>query len=273
MSDEQHVSPFEQIRHETDNGGEYWSARELSKVLGYTEYSKFKNSVQKAIEACENSSHAVDDHFAHVSDMVTIGSGAQRKIEDVHLSRYACYLVVQNADPSKEIVALGQTYFAVQTQLATLSCRKPSLIRMSRSDLKTATYSTCTGDALASLTAATDCPISYVPLPFLTAGNRQLWVRRRNGRLHRLMARPHPPIMIVSVHKGLFAGVRAPSRLLINLSGEFTSLCLSHRRCLSRSGVLDPTKIILRQPQLRISNRRCGERWPSSVGSGVCCDR
>jgi len=100
----------------TEEGNEYWSARDLAKILGYTEFRKFSNAIQKAETACENSGQAISDHFAHVSEMVGIGSGAQRKIGNVHLSRYACYLLVQNADPSKEIVALGQTYFAIQTR-------------------------------------------------------------------------------------------------------------------------------------------------------------
>jgi len=111
-----HLSPFESIRRVTEEGNEYWSARDLAKILGYTEFRKFSNAIQKAETACENSGQAISDHFAHVSEMVGIGSGAQRKIGNVHLSRYACYLLVQNADPSKEIVALGQTYFAIQTR-------------------------------------------------------------------------------------------------------------------------------------------------------------
>lgn len=109
-------SPFEEIRREMEDGNEYWSARELAKILGYTEFGKFRNAIQKAEIACENSGQVVEDHFARVSDMITIGKGGKRKVEDVHMSRYACYLVVQNADPTKEIVAVGQTYFAVQTR-------------------------------------------------------------------------------------------------------------------------------------------------------------
>src|SRR6478735_2199480 len=112
-----HASPFEQIRRESEDGYEYWSARALAEVLGYrTNYRNFKKAIEKAKVACENSGQDVEDHFAQARKMVTIGSGAKREVEDVHLSRYACYLVVQNADPSKEIVALGQTYFAVQTR-------------------------------------------------------------------------------------------------------------------------------------------------------------
>ncbi|HLZ23260.1 MAG TPA: DNA damage-inducible protein D [Ktedonobacterales bacterium] len=116
------ISPFEAIRHvEEDTGIEYWSARELARELGYTEYGKFRNTIAKAEEACEQSGYAVADHFAHVSDMITVGKGARRRVEDVHLSRYACYLVVQNADPEKPQVALGQTYFAVQTRRQEIS--------------------------------------------------------------------------------------------------------------------------------------------------------
>jgi DNA-damage-inducible protein D len=110
------ASPFESIRKESEDGVEYWSARDLARILGYARWDKFKNAIQKAEIACENSGQAVEDHFSRVGNMVQIGSGAQRRIEDFRLSRYACYLVIQNADPSKEIVALGQTYFAVQTR-------------------------------------------------------------------------------------------------------------------------------------------------------------
>ena len=115
------ASPFEAIRHTTEEGAEYWSARELGTLLGYTEYGKFRNAIKKAETACESSGYAASDHFAHVSEMVTIGSGAQRSVPDIHLSRYACYLIVQNADPEKTIVALGQTYFAVRTREAELA--------------------------------------------------------------------------------------------------------------------------------------------------------
>lgn len=108
---------FEQIRREDENGNEYWSSRELSEVLGYSVYRNFKPVIEKAKESCKNSNHNIIDHFAEMRNMVELGSGAKRKIEDVKLSRYACYLIVQNADPSKDIVAIGQTYFAVQTRL------------------------------------------------------------------------------------------------------------------------------------------------------------
>ena len=93
----------------------------LSKIFEYTVYRHFVPVLAKGKDACNNSGHAVSDHFEDILEMVDIGSGAKRNIEDVKLSRYACYLIVQNADPAKEIVALGQTYFAVQTRRQELS--------------------------------------------------------------------------------------------------------------------------------------------------------
>ncbi len=110
------ASLFAQIRRETEEGYEYWSARDLSKALGYENYRNFLKVVDKARIACENSGQTVEDHMVEADDMVSIGKGARRKVADLHLSRYACYLIVQNADPGKEVVALGQTYFAVQTR-------------------------------------------------------------------------------------------------------------------------------------------------------------
>lgn len=112
---EQH-QPFEQLKQLDERGTEYWSARALSKLLGYSEYRHFLPVLTKAKEACDNSGLPASDHFEDILAMVTIGSGAQRELQDVKLSRYACYLVVQNGDPSKPVIAAGQTYFAVQTR-------------------------------------------------------------------------------------------------------------------------------------------------------------
>ena len=109
-------STFESIKQINKSGQEYWSSRELSKILGYTDYRNFLSVIEKAKEACKNSEHKVSDHFVDTTEMVQLGSGAERELDTVNFSRYACYLIVQNADPSKEIVALGQTYFAVQTR-------------------------------------------------------------------------------------------------------------------------------------------------------------
>ena len=109
-------STFESIKKINEYGQEYWSSRDLSKVLGYTDYRNFIAVITKAKDSCKNSGQKVSDHFVDINEMVQIGSGAERELDTIHLSRYACYLIVQNADPSKEIVALGQTYFAVQTR-------------------------------------------------------------------------------------------------------------------------------------------------------------
>jgi len=108
---------FEQIRQVDENGNEFWSARELGKVLEYSEYRHFIPVIDRAKEACKNSGFSVSDHFEDILDMIELGKGAKRSVDSIKLSRYACYLIVQNADPSKEIVATGQTYFAIQTRI------------------------------------------------------------------------------------------------------------------------------------------------------------
>ena len=108
---------FEQIRQVDENGNEFWSARELGKVLEYSEFRHFIPVIDRAKEACKNSGFSVSDHFEDILDMIALGKGAKRSVDNIKLSRYACYLIVQNADPSKEIVATGQTYFAIQTRI------------------------------------------------------------------------------------------------------------------------------------------------------------
>ena len=117
----QALSLFEQIKQTDENGNEYWAARQLAKVLEYSEYRHFLPVITRAKEACTKSGQQVTHHFEDILDMIDLGKGAKREIDDVKLSRYACYLIVQNADPGKEIVALGQTYFAVQTRLQEIS--------------------------------------------------------------------------------------------------------------------------------------------------------
>ncbi len=113
---EKHHHTFESIRQENDEGFEFWHARDLQPILDYSSWDKFKQVINKAIIACKKSGQAPGNHFSRTVKMVQIGSGAQRKIEDYHLSRYACYLIVQNGDPTKPVIANGQTYFAIQTR-------------------------------------------------------------------------------------------------------------------------------------------------------------
>ncbi len=101
---------------ETESDTEFWLARDLQSLLGYAKWENFAKVVEKAETACANSGYEVTDHFLGVRKMVDIGSGAQRELEDIALSRYACYLIAQNGDPSKEPIAFAQTYFAVQTR-------------------------------------------------------------------------------------------------------------------------------------------------------------
>ena len=111
-----HHQTFESIRQENDQGFEFWFARDLQPILDYSSWDKFKQVINKAIMACKKSGQATENHFSRMVKMVPIGSGAQRKIEDYQLSRYACYLIVQNGDPTKPVIANGQTYFAIQTR-------------------------------------------------------------------------------------------------------------------------------------------------------------
>jgi DNA-damage-inducible protein D len=120
MSEQMPVSTasnaFERIKRINTAGADFWSARELARVLEYADFRNFIAVITKARQACANSGHTVSNHFVEINEMVAIGSGAQRQVADWMLSRYACYLLIQNADPAKPLVALGQSYFAVQTR-------------------------------------------------------------------------------------------------------------------------------------------------------------
>lgn len=106
---------FEEYACEQD-GIEYWLARELQELLGYSDWRNFLNAVQKAKDSCQTSGQEVSDHFVDITKMVKIGSGAERKQDDIMLTRYACYLIAQNGDPKKEAIAFAQSYFAIQTR-------------------------------------------------------------------------------------------------------------------------------------------------------------
>ena len=119
---------FENIKHIDENGNEYWLARELQETLNYKEWRKFDSVINKAKIACENSKAVVSDHFVGVDKMIELAKNAKRKVNDYRLSRYACYLIAQNGDSRKQVIALAQTYFAVQTRKQELSEKEYSAL-------------------------------------------------------------------------------------------------------------------------------------------------
>ncbi len=120
---------FEELVQNDDEGREFWLGRDLQELLGYARWENFAKVIDKAKVACKSSGHEADDHFLDVTKMVDLGSGATRAIDDVALTRYACYLIAQNGDPSKDAIAFAQTYFALQT-------RKQELIEQRISEIE-----------------------------------------------------------------------------------------------------------------------------------------
>ena len=133
-----YTSPFDSIKQLDGEGNEYWYARDLQRLLEYTEYRKFLPVIAKAKKACKSSGHITSDHFADVGGMVEIGSGATRNVDDIKLTRYACYLIAMNGDSRKEVIALAQTYFAVKTrEQEQLELQKEDSLRLQiRQDIK-----------------------------------------------------------------------------------------------------------------------------------------
>ena len=123
-----YTNDFESIKHTDEEGREFWYARELQKILQYSEWRKFEGVISKAMDACENSGMKVFDQFVGADKLVQIGSGAKRKQIDYKLTRYACYLIAQNGDSRKKVIALAQTYFAVQTRKQELTEKEYSML-------------------------------------------------------------------------------------------------------------------------------------------------
>jgi len=119
-----HGSPFDSIKH-VDENGEYWLARELQGPLGYIEWRKFQQAIERAQIACKNSGYDVRDHFGGAAKMIDLAKGAQREVYDVRLSRYACYLVAMNGDPRKSEISEAQTYFAIKTHIQEIHEAEP----------------------------------------------------------------------------------------------------------------------------------------------------
>jgi DNA-damage-inducible protein D len=110
------IQIFEKIKQNSNKNTEYWSARDLAKLLNYLDFRNFQKAIKRAKESCKNAGQSINYHFVDTNKMINLGKSSTRYIKDISLTRYACYLIMQNADPSKEIVALGQTYFAMQTR-------------------------------------------------------------------------------------------------------------------------------------------------------------
>jgi len=181
----QHHQTFESIRQFEADGSEYWLARDLPPLLEYSEYRHFQPVIERAKDACRNSGHPVDDHFEDILDMVEIGSGAKRQIADVRLSRYACYLIVQNGDPSKPVIANGQTYFAMQTRRQELRDSE-AFARLSEDEKRVAIRNELSEHnkhlAAAAKDAGVETPLDYAI--FQDHGYKGLYGGRRAKDIH-----------------------------------------------------------------------------------------
>ena len=160
----QHHATFEGARQVDEDGNEFWFARDLAPLLDYQQWRNFMQVIDKARLACEKTGRAVVDHFADISKMVDIGSGAQREVADLRLSRYACYLIVQNGDPSKPVIANGQTYFAMQTRRQELNDNE-KFARLSEDEKRLAIRNELSEHnkqlAAAAKDAGVDTPLDY----------------------------------------------------------------------------------------------------------------
>lgn len=137
-SNNNYHSPFESIKQIDNDGNEYWFARDLQEVLEYSEWRNFSKIIEKAKNACETSGHRVQSEFVDTNKLIDVGANLQRSIQDIVLSRYACYLIAMNGDPRKEVIALAQTYFAVKThEQEQLELQKEDSLRLQiRQDIK-----------------------------------------------------------------------------------------------------------------------------------------
>ena len=137
-SNNNYHSPFDSIKQIDKDGNEYWFARDLQEVLEYSEWRNFSKIIEKAKNACETSGHRVQSEFVDTNKLVDVGANLQRSIQDIVLSRYACYLIAMNGDPRKEVIALAQTYFAVKThEQEQLELQKEDSLRLQiRQDIK-----------------------------------------------------------------------------------------------------------------------------------------
>jgi len=179
-----HISPFEAIRRvDPESGNEFWSSRDFAEVLNYDNYRNFERVIEKAKLACSNSGHPIEDHFVDADEMIAIGKGGKRAIKVVLLSRYACYLVIQNSDPRKEIVAVGQTYFAIQTRRQELTDQEQLLENEQRLLLREDLRLQNSQLADAAMRAGVIEPIDYAI--FQNHGYRRLYNGLDQAGIHR----------------------------------------------------------------------------------------